>query len=100
MFNEEDFCYLGTVAKTDTKDANSVGLGASFLQQIHTVYDMGNDEISLAQRNWNSNEDEILEIIAGKNAVPGATLEEVWQMTQKPNMPTRRSLPAPTLRRV
>ncbi|KAJ5399580.1 hypothetical protein N7465_010069 [Penicillium sp. CMV-2018d] len=62
VFNEEDICYLGTVAKTDTKDANSVGLGASFLQQIYTVYTMGNNEISLAQRNWNSNEDEILEI--------------------------------------
>ncbi|CAI7650736.1 unnamed protein product [Penicillium crustosum] len=76
VFNDEDICYLGIVAKADTKGADSVGLGANFLQQIYTVYDMGNDEISLAQRNWNSNEDEIVEITTGKNAVPGSTLEK------------------------
>ncbi|KAJ5616693.1 hypothetical protein N7537_001807 [Penicillium hordei] len=76
VFNDEDICYLGIAAKTDTEDANCVRLGANFLQQIYTVYDMGNDEISLAQRNWNSNEDEILEITTGKNAVPGTTLEK------------------------
>lgn len=69
--NDEDICHLDIVAKTNTKDANSVGLGANFPRQVYTVYDMGSNEISLAQRNWNSNEDEILEIMAGKNEVPG-----------------------------
>ncbi|CAI7656690.1 unnamed protein product [Penicillium glandicola] len=76
VFNDEDTCYLGIVAKTDTKDTDSVVLGANFLQQIYTIYDMGNDEVSLAQRNWDSSEDEILEITTGKDAVPGATLEQ------------------------
>ncbi|KAJ5513629.1 hypothetical protein N7463_003181 [Penicillium fimorum] len=77
VFNDEDICYLGIVAtKTDAKDAKSVVLGANFLQQIYTVYDMGNDEVSLAQRNWDSDEDEILEITTGMNAVSGAKLEQ------------------------
>ncbi|CAI7576108.1 unnamed protein product [Penicillium viridicatum] len=101
VFNDEDICYLGIVAKTDTKDANCVQLGANFLQQVYIVYDICNDEISLAQRNWNFNEDEILEITAGKNAVPVPTLERGAAMTQKPKMPTRRiSLPVPALMRV
>ncbi|KAJ5452708.1 Peptidase A1 [Penicillium cf. griseofulvum] len=75
-FNEEDICYLGIAAQADTKDANRVVLGANFLQQIYVVYDMGNDEVSLAQRNWDSNEDEILEITTGKDAVPGASSEQ------------------------
>ncbi|KAJ5164066.1 uncharacterized protein N7500_005896 [Penicillium coprophilum] len=76
VLNGEDICYLGISTKTDTKDANSVVLGANFLQQIYTVYDMGNDEVSLAQRDWDSNEDEILEITTGKNTVTGATSKQ------------------------
>ncbi|OQD95980.1 hypothetical protein PENVUL_c100G07810 [Penicillium vulpinum] len=76
VFNDEDPCYLGIIAQAETKGTNSVVLGANFLQQIYTVYDMGNDEVSLAQRNWDSDEDEILEITTGKDAVPGATAEQ------------------------
>ncbi|KAJ5773889.1 Peptidase A1 [Penicillium paradoxum] len=82
MYNEKTICYFCVSTKTDNTDANSVVLGASFLQQIYTVYDMGNDEISLAQRNWDSSEDEILEIVTEKHeittekhAVPEAMLE-------------------------
>jgi hypothetical protein len=76
VFNDEDICYLGIVAQADTENANSVVLGANFLQQIYVVYDMGNDEVSFAQRNWDSNEDKILEITTGENAVPEDSSEQ------------------------
>jgi len=74
--HDKEMCYFGVVANTDAYDADSTVLGSNFLQQVYTVYDMGNHEISLAERDWDSIGDEILEITTGKNAVPGATSEE------------------------
>lgn len=48
-------------------------LGDTFLRSAYVVYDLTNNEISLANTNFNSTKDNILEIAAGHGSVPGAT---------------------------
>jgi hypothetical protein len=48
-------------------------LGDTFLRSAYVVYDLGNNEISLAKTNFNSTKDNILEIGTGTAAVPDAT---------------------------
>ncbi|KAI9677618.1 MAG: hypothetical protein M1817_006572 [Caeruleum heppii] len=48
-------------------------LGDTFLRSAYVVYDLANNEISLAQTNFNSTTDNILEIGTGSNSVPDAT---------------------------
>lgn len=48
-------------------------LGDTFLRSAYVVYDLANNEISLANTNFNSSSDNILEIGTGTDAVPGAT---------------------------
>lgn len=48
-------------------------LGDTFLRSAYVVYDLENHEISLAQTNFNSTRDEILEIGTGSDAVPNRT---------------------------
>ena len=47
-------------------------LGDTFLRSAYVVYDLTNNEISLAQTNFNSTQDDIVEITKN-SAVPGAT---------------------------
>ncbi|CRG83323.1 aspartic-type endopeptidase (OpsB), putative [Talaromyces islandicus] len=49
-------------------------LGDTFLRSAYVVYDLENNEISLANTNFNPGDDDILEIGIGTSAVPGATL--------------------------
>ncbi|PLB34500.1 pepsin-like aspartic protease [Aspergillus candidus] len=62
-------CVFGIVPAGDS----TVVLGDTFLRSAYIVYDLSNNEISLANTNFNSTGDDILEIGTGKNAVPGAT---------------------------
>jgi hypothetical protein len=48
-------------------------LGDTFLRSAYVVYDLANNEISLANTNFNSTRDNVLEIGTGNDAVPGAT---------------------------
>ncbi|KAL1979536.1 hypothetical protein VTN96DRAFT_5598 [Rasamsonia emersonii] len=48
-------------------------LGDTFLRSAYVVYDLENNEISLAKTNFNSTKDNILEIGTGTAAVPDAT---------------------------
>ncbi|KAK4976533.1 hypothetical protein LTR66_010838, partial [Elasticomyces elasticus] len=48
-------------------------LGDTFLRSAYVVYDLSANQISLAQTNFNSTSDNILEIANGTNGVPGAT---------------------------
>lgn len=48
-------------------------LGDTFLRSAYVVYDLANNEISLAQTNFNSTRDSILEIGTGANSIPDAT---------------------------
>ncbi|KAK1149965.1 hypothetical protein N8T08_003521 [Aspergillus melleus] len=48
-------------------------MGDTFLRSAYVVYDLANNEISLANTNFNSTKDHILEIGTGEDSVPGAT---------------------------
>lgn len=48
-------------------------LGDTFLRSAYVVYDLANNEISLASTNFNPSENDILEIGSGDESVPGAT---------------------------
>jgi hypothetical protein len=49
-------------------------MGDSFMRGAYIVYDLANNEISLANTNYDGGDDDILEIGTGSDAVPGATL--------------------------
>jgi hypothetical protein len=54
---------------------NSVSvLGDTFLRSAYVVYDLANNEISLAQTNFNATSSSIQEIKAGADGVPGASI--------------------------
>lgn len=48
-------------------------LGDTFLRSAYVVYDLDNNQISLAATNFNSTTDNIIEIGVGKDSVPQAT---------------------------
>ncbi|CAI7629081.1 unnamed protein product [Penicillium glandicola] len=48
-------------------------LGDTFLRSAYVVYDLANNEISLANTNFNTTENDVLEIGTGTDAVPSAT---------------------------
>ena len=54
---------------------NSVSvLGDTFLRSAYVVYDLANNEISLAQTNFNATGSSVQEIKAGADGVPGASV--------------------------
>lgn len=53
---------------------NTAVLGDPFLRSAYVVYDLGNNQISMAQTNFNATSSTIREIGTGKQAVPGASL--------------------------
>lgn len=54
-------------------DSGTSVLGDTFLRSAYVVYDLANNEISLAQSTFNATTTNILEIGTGANAVPSAT---------------------------
>ncbi|KAF7904537.1 hypothetical protein EAF00_001871 [Botryotinia globosa] len=54
-------------------DSTSV-LGDTFIRSAYIVYDLDNNEISLAQTNFNATSTSVVEITTGTAAVPDATL--------------------------
>ncbi|KAI1417640.1 acid protease [Hypoxylon sp. FL1857] len=48
-------------------------LGDTFLRSAYVVYDIDNNEISIAQTNFNTTESNIQEIPSGTGGIPGAT---------------------------
>uniref|UniRef100_A0A093UPS6 Probable aspartic-type endopeptidase OPSB n=1 Tax=Talaromyces marneffei PM1 TaxID=1077442 RepID=A0A093UPS6_TALMA len=62
-------CVFGIAPAGDS----TATLGDTFLRSAYVVYDLANNEISLAPTRFNSTEENILEITNGISAVPGAT---------------------------
>jgi len=63
-------CIFGIAPAEDSTPV----LGDTFLRSAYVVYDLTNNEISLAQTDFNSTSDNIQEITNGTSGVPGATL--------------------------
>ncbi|KAG6364573.1 hypothetical protein INS49_006175 [Diaporthe citri] len=53
--------------------SSSMVLGDTFLRSAYVVYDLENNEISIAQTNFNATTSNVLEIGTGADAVPSAT---------------------------
>jgi len=68
--NGVDVCILGI----SPAGGSTPVLGDTFIRSAYIVYDISNNEISLAQTNFNSTTDNIAEITNGTSGVPDATL--------------------------
>lgn len=66
--NGQDACVFGIAPAQGSEPV----LGDTFLRSAYVVYDLTNNEISLAQTNFNSTTDDIVEITKS-SGVPGAT---------------------------
>ena len=55
-------------------DGSTAVLGDTFIRSAYVVYDLANNEVSLAQTNFNSTSSKILEIGTGSDSVPSAFL--------------------------
>ena len=67
-------CTFGIVPMAASKSGgSSYTLGDTFIRSAYIVYDIGNNEISLANTNFNSTTTNIMEIGTGANSVPDAT---------------------------
>ncbi|KAJ5974031.1 hypothetical protein N7481_011241 [Penicillium waksmanii] len=71
-----DTCWLSIAENKPEHKAisqhGSIILGTDFMGLIYAVFDLENDEVSLAKRNWDSSSTDIVEITSGKDGVPGA----------------------------
>ncbi|KAL4746278.1 hypothetical protein BDW72DRAFT_207467 [Aspergillus terricola var. indicus] len=65
---DEESCLFGILPNTDLFPI----LGDTFLRSAYVVFDLDNNEISLAQANTDPGDDRILEIGTGDDAVPEA----------------------------
>ncbi|KAE8323407.1 aspartic peptidase domain-containing protein [Aspergillus sergii] len=76
--HEEGYCYLSfsTIEPERSKELGGAIIRANFLKLVYTVFDIGNDEVSLAQRRWEKAPDEIMEIKSGKDGIPDRTTQE------------------------
>ncbi|RPB05778.1 acid protease [Choiromyces venosus 120613-1] len=63
-------CYWGVLS---SGDVGTNVMGDTFLRSAYVVYDLDNEEISLANTRYNATDSRILEIGAGSSAVPNAT---------------------------
>lgn len=67
----EGTCYFTICENTDLQFKGSIILGSNFISKVYAVFDLENDEISLAQPTWTDAPDDIVEITSAKDGVPG-----------------------------
>jgi hypothetical protein len=67
--NGDRACAFGIVPAGESMSV----LGDTFLRSAYVVYDLANNEISLANTNFDSTGNNVLEITTGTDSVPGAT---------------------------
>ncbi|KAJ5672197.1 hypothetical protein N7507_001324 [Penicillium longicatenatum] len=70
---DEDTCYFTICENIHYQNEGSIILGSNFISKTYAVFDLENDEVSLALPNWRNAPDDIVEITSGKNGVPGTT---------------------------
>jgi len=85
-FEQDSACLFGI----SPSGGSSAVLGDTFLRSAYVVFDMENNEISLAQSRFNATENDIVEIGTGSDAVPDASdaSEETEATSGLPSSPT------------
>lgn len=72
-YPDDETCYFTICENVHLQYEGSIVLGSNFMSMIYAVFDLENDEVSLANLDWwEHNPDDIVEITSGKNGVPGA----------------------------
>ncbi|KAJ5159074.1 uncharacterized protein N7500_008725 [Penicillium coprophilum] len=72
-YPDRETCYFTILENVHYRSEGSIVLGSTFMSNAYTVFDLENDEISLARLNYGSpTPDDIVEIKSGKNSVPDA----------------------------
>ena len=73
--NSDTGCTFGIVEQPSSsgQQGSAYTLGDTFIRNAYVVYDLGNNEISLAQTNFEATKSNIKEITTGENAVPDAS---------------------------
>jgi len=67
-------CIFGIVAQPpQTGPGTSYTLGDTFIRSAYVVYDLANNQISLAQTDFGATGSNVMEIGTGKNSVPSAS---------------------------
>lgn len=61
----DSVCYLAIADSSTVTDHPIYLLGDTFLRSAYVVYDIDNDEVGIAQSNFNSETNKIVEIVAG-----------------------------------
>ncbi|KFY91835.1 hypothetical protein V500_04453 [Pseudogymnoascus sp. VKM F-4518 (FW-2643)] len=86
----DSVCYLA-IADSSTVTSEAIYLlGDTFLRSAYVVYDIDNDEIGIAQSNFNSETNKIVEIMAG---------EKIPSITGQPDKPSATPTPTATATR-
>ncbi|KAJ5785518.1 uncharacterized protein N7503_010730 [Penicillium pulvis] len=79
----DNTCYFTICENTELQFEGSIVLGSNFISKIYAVFDLENEEISLANLSWDDSPDDIVEITSGKNGVPGAKKESAGTRLDK-----------------
>lgn len=81
LFDGDSVCAFGLVPSGGDIDI----LGDTVLRSAYVVYDLENNEISLAQTVFNSGSDNIIEIKSGKDGLPTASGDPTASITASPS---------------
>jgi hypothetical protein len=71
-YSDQETCYFTICENKNLQYEGSIVLGSNFISQVYAVFDLENEEISLAKLSWGDAPDDIVEITSGKDALPGA----------------------------
>lgn len=86
----DSVCYLAMADSSTITDHPIYLLGDTFLRSAYVVYDIDNDEIGIAQSNFNSETNKVVEIMAG---------QKIPSLTGQPDSPSTSSSATPTATR-
>ncbi|KAJ5885074.1 hypothetical protein N7495_009584 [Penicillium taxi] len=67
VYEPEGDCYFTILENTLLQYEGSVVLGSNFISLVYAVFDLENDEVSLAKRSWDHAPDDIVEITSAKS---------------------------------
>lgn len=81
LFDNEPVCAFGLLPSGGDIDI----IGDTVLRSAYVVYDLDNNEISIAQTVFNSASNNVVEIKAGKNGLPSATGDASPSITASPS---------------